>query len=601
MISRRSGVIQPAVLAVLLVVVVVVGLGAGYLSYRALHQTVTPTDNANTSVVNTTNTVANTNAAETDVNVTANANANTNSTAIVSGRKTNGTITWITPVKIASRKIFKGSGQYPVDLEVGGNGVSNVNGVNTTAAAYYHVGDVVSGKYSGGDVVMVTAWDEGPVQSPNKYYLIHLGAKIYYLEQESTTKFGTGDNLNHSKLTADTTTTLDDLHYPKTITGPQDDQTLSLPDYIGYNAFFDESQVQAVFTDPTYGTVYTTKGYGLGQKTVLGAISNKFLSYGFYLKAPDSTFRLYQYVPSFMSTQNVPAVTWSDNKKNTTRYDYTDIGGCGSRNYASVMDPSVITAADLQVVGTASNGDEVFGLVNANHTLLKSQYNDSYNPYQGGKVGYATFVADHPLFFWTDPFGRLIKFQNSTYQLQAECGKPVIYLYPKTTTKVNVTLQPQGGFTKTEPAYGTGWHVVAQPNGQLTNLTDGQTYPYLFWEGRGGVYSPPTQGFVVAQADVHSFLVAKLHQLGLNDQESSDFIEFWEPRMQGSPYYVVGFYGNRMMDQLAPLTVAPKPDTVIRVLMDFQPVNHPVSITQQIIHTPARTGFTVVEWGAVLR
>lgn len=71
--------------------------------------------------------------------------------------------------------------------------------------------------------------------------------------------------------------------------------------------------------------------------------------------------------------------------------------------------------------------------------------------------------------------------------------------------------------------------------------------------------------------------------------------------MQGAPYYFVTFFGKREMDQLAPLTVSPKPDTVIRLLMDFHPLQQPIEVKGYDIRTPERKGFTVVEWGGVLR
>jgi hypothetical protein len=92
-----------------------------------------------------------------------------------------------------------------------------------------------------------------------------------------------------------------------------------------------------------------------------------------------------------------------------------------------------------------------------------------------------------------------------------------------------------------------------------------------------------------------------LHQLGLNAQETADFMEFWYPKMQRSPYYFITFLGNSAMDELAPLTISPKPDTIIRVLMDFVPLDKPIQVQGFKIRTPERKGFTVVEWGGVLK
>jgi hypothetical protein len=115
------------------------------------------------------------------------------------------------------------------------------------------------------------------------------------------------------------------------------------------------------------------------------------------------------------------------------------------------------------------------------------------------------------------------------------------------------------------------------------------------------MYETPDKGFVVAQNEVHKFLLGKLKQLGLNDKETADFMEYWEPKMQGSPYYFVTFMGNQAMEELAPLEITPKPDTVIRILMDFVPLEKPIKVEGFNIRTPERKGFTVVEWGGVRR
>ena len=182
-----------------------------------------------------------------------------------------------------------------------------------------------------------------------------------------------------------------------------------------------------------------------------------------------------------------------------------------------------------------------------------------------------------------------------------ECGKPVIYLYPEETTDVSVEVFPNGGFTITEPDYGNGWNVAAQPNGQLTNLADGTQWSYLFWEGHGEANVPTERrGFVVEPHEVEGMLTEKLGALGLNQQETADFIEFWAPKMQRYPHYFVTFYTNEFLDSLAPLRVDPQPDSIIRIMMDYRPLMRSIEVEPLPIETPARNGFTLVEWGGVL-
>ena len=49
--------------------------------------------------------------------------------------------------------------------------------------------------------------------------------------------------------------------------------------------------------------------------------------------------------------------------------------------------------------------------------------------------------------------------------------KPVIYLYPESTTDVTVKLDYAGEITCTYPEYKDGWKVTASPDGPLKDAT----------------------------------------------------------------------------------------------------------------------------------
>ena len=177
--------------------------------------------------------------------------------------------------------------------------------------------------------------------------------------------------------------------------------------------------------------------------------------------------------------------------------------------------------------------------------------------------------------------------------------KPVIYLYPTHQEQVNVQLSYPAGFRSTSPTYDpqTGWQVLAQPNGALTNLADGRTYPYLFWEGKPApLQFNMTKGFVVAGSQTKAFLQTQLTSMGLNQNETSGFIAFWLPRMQGNRYNLIHFAGSEYTNY-AKLTVSPEPDSLLRVFMAFEPLQRPVPVSAQSFPAFHRNGFTVVEWG----
>lgn len=498
-------------------------------------------------------------------------------------------ITWNQPEEISSLNIY--------ETFVGVGIPSREHEVN-----YYKVGKFNNGLYKNGDIILVSEVPEGPVFYPYFYRFVKQNNKLVLLKKYSEELFD-GDGLIRDKFTIDENTSIKELDFPESFSDTKTGQTFKIDQYV--NTFFDINNVKIIFTDEKLGNVYTTKdSVSTLDYSVSGneALSDIFKRNGFYIKAADGTVRVYKPVLDFVGESNVPDITWGDGSKNTNEYAFTDVGGCGSKNYISVIpEDTVDINTELKPAGVNSKQKIIYEFADSNNVALKSFYENRYTVYEGKKVSYKQFIDGHPIFFWIDPFGRLIKFENNKFLPQAECGKPVIYLYPQHTTDVSVKVAPQGGLTYTEPNYNNGWVVRADTQSNLTDLQSGKIYPYLFWEGKGAIYQQPKKGFVAAQEQIHNFLIEKLAKLGLNQKETQDFLEFWEPKMQDAPYYFVTFLGNREMDQIAPLLIEPKPDNVIRILMDFSPLEKKIEVEGYDIKTPSRNGFTAVEWGGVLR
>lgn len=185
---------------------------------------------------------------------------------------------------------------------------------------------------------------------------------------------------------------------------------------------------------------------------------------------------------------------------------------------------------------------------------------------------------------------------NKVDPFEIEFKKPIIYLYPEEVQEIDVKLDYTGKLMCTYPLYNNGWEVIAHPNGKLINLNDNREYSYLFWEGISDYKWNIDKGFVVKGDRTVEFLQDKLSYLGLEPKEYNDFITYWLPIMQENKYNLIHF-AEEDYENLAKLSIEPKPDSILRVFMVFKALDECINIEEQELKTFDRTGFTVIEWG----
>lgn len=178
--------------------------------------------------------------------------------------------------------------------------------------------------------------------------------------------------------------------------------------------------------------------------------------------------------------------------------------------------------------------------------------------------------------------------------------KPILYLYPTQETEVTVEFHFNGTLKTTFPKYDDNWKVMASPNGQLYDTKTKRTYTSLFWDGE--IELPKShyqynEGFVIAKENLTTFLIEKLEHIGLNHQETNDFIQFWLPILEQNQFNFIHFLVNDACNEVAVNTVHPQPETNIRVYMDFFGLNQFKSVPEQKLPKTERKGFTLVEWG----
>jgi len=180
--------------------------------------------------------------------------------------------------------------------------------------------------------------------------------------------------------------------------------------------------------------------------------------------------------------------------------------------------------------------------------------------------------------------------------------KPIIYLYPEETTEVTVKVGAEEKLTCTYPKYeSSGWNVIAEPSGKLTDIKTGRELYCLYWEGKNTTKGNMKEGFVVRGEDTARFLEEKLEILGLNEKETEEFIIYWLPQMEKNEYNYIRFETIEEIDENMPLDVSPKPDTFIRINMEWKGLKKPIEVEEQKLgSTPERNGFTLVEWGGTI-
>lgn len=469
---------------------------------------------------------------------------------------------------------------------------------------FYKVGVVKSGKYKNGELLQAF-FDEAICKGRGcngiRLRLIQLNKRLVLLP-----KISAGEDaelvqaLRNSSYHVETDSdySVPILEYPSKIQGPSPRQVLEL-----LEETYDE-----------FDSTKFTPDFHHNMGIVYSRVPGKVYFSDFFLFRPDGTRLRFGYKLDFSPEE----IEWKNTGSPFPTAGYRPIGkeeyAYGDMiypvwnlpNLPALIDPET----DLVLTGRTKQGDFVYELKTTTHPFLKQFYADyrntvmdsfAHNEITIPPKTYEEFLSARPLFFWRDPFNRIIAFLNGDF-LATFAAEPVIYLYPPSESEIEVRVRPQQGVSNSKPLYGKGWKVKAEKSGQLTNVSDGKKYPFLFWEGLSYVYPLGDKGFVVRKEEVESFLKEKLQELGLNEVESNDFWEAWNPEFKDSPYFYITFIDPEVMNALAPLEITPKPNTTIRVMMDFKPLKAPINVPPlRIAPPPKRQGFTVVEWGGLKR
>lgn len=317
----------------------------------------------------------------------------------------------------------------------------------------------------------------------------------------------------------------------------------------------------------------------------------------FGITMPDQSFYQYALQGSVMLGSGISADALLHNGDTQNHY-HSVVSGCG-RNADSVL---FAEPDSVQFLGNFPDGtpfykpnDYAFAqyLYEKEYLATKTNLQESDQNYT-----FEEFYTDDYAIVYQDALGSWNLRMSTKYFGVGGCAKPVVYLYPEQTANIDVYVG--ANITISDPLYTDGWQdVIAEPNGKLTY--QGKNYDSLFWEGQGyGNYPDLSNvGVVVAQANIIPTIKQHLVQQGFNFKEIADFVEFWQDNLPKSQYVKLSWLTTAQTDQLAPLAVFPQPETVIRTFMELTPLDQPIALIPQSFVAPARSGFTVTEWGGL--
>jgi len=506
--------------------------------------------------------------------------------------------------------------------------IKNTNGdimsIMSNGIHYVQVGKVTQGNYSDYNIIILYGMIGESMPGTNfsmNYFLVRDTSIVMLPSARGKSEFPLDEIplylTQGPKKAVDTETTIESLtEYSQPIQGKNSREQFDPVNDDDF--FFTTNGLMEVSSNMQMGTIWTKNN----TKPVENPDSlNRFMfiyseekinynepirSGGYYLRRPDGTAAVYKLhfdIFDMFDRTGILQVTWNNGKKNSDIAYEEFPGGCGIFAYTYDFTEKM-SDSDIVPVGKTRHGDILYGYASTSHPEFQKLYRDIYWVMDGKtKLSEKQFLETYPQVFWKNPFGRLLSFYKADIISPAECGKPVIYLYPEQTTDISVKVHTSH-ITKSDPEYGNGWEITATPNSIITDKTTGKTHPYLFWEGQSdALYSPSEKGFVTANTNLEVFFEKKLAELGLNAKEISDFMGFWIQKMreENKPYYFITFLAKTRIDALAPIEITPKPDTVIRIMMDYNGLSEWKHVDGYPLKTPKRKGFTVVEWGGMLR
>ena len=295
---------------------------------------------------------------------------------------------------------------------------------------------------------------------------------------------------------------------------------------------------------------------------------------------------------NFKQINNYIFVQNSDNHKSLGVFDYN-------------LNPVSMDQYDY-ILGVADDNymlvekDNHIKLVNFSNDLI---YDFGVDKYEISRGSFGSKYMDGVLFNLIKNDNKCIEFnyseKNGGSIKELSCGglaKPILYLYPKKTTKVTVNFEHPEYLKTTYPKFENQWTVKAKSNGDLYDK-NGRYYYGLYWDENRIHTVDFSEGFYVEDKDAINFLEKKLDYISLSEREANEFITYWLPILENNKKNLVYFELTDERESYNKININPKPDSLLRIVIHIKKVDKKTNIKEEKLTQFKRNGFTAVEWG----
>ena len=270
----------------------------------------------------------------------------------------------------------------------------------------------------------------------------------------------------------------------------------------------------------------------------------------------------------------------------------------------------------------ANKYNNIYWIVDGKYVLVKDKKNIKlvsikgkeiydYGDIEVGSINYGLTYKDGALFQFDNPNKVDGNYDTECmeviYDASAKSGevktsycggiaKPILYLYPNKTTKVNISFEHPEYLDTTYPKFTGNWEVTAHKNGDLYD-NRGNYYYALYWDEKKIHEVDFSTGYYVEKDDAIEFLEKKLSYIGLSPKEKNEFIMYWLPVLEKNGKSLVYFELTEERESYNKINITPKPDSLLRLVIHIKKVDKQVEIEKQSLTKFQRKGFVAVEWG----